>query len=207
MILDDEAAIRKNLMAIEATETGAMLFGEDSKLDDFNKGCCHVCALLRDARLLYFSESYPTSLFLSVTAIEEIAKVEIALYRSSERTLPAKRRNDDDLFSHKSKHSIALQEVITSGFRLRAAIGELRVRELLDMTNTGEMVKLRETALYVENVDGKFICPKDRIGKSLSREFLLLALEVWDDRLVGYTNHTNALDCEMADLFDKVAAS
>lgn len=207
MILDDEAANRKIRMAIEATKTGSLLFGEESKIDDFNQGCYHICDLLRDSRLLYFTGSYPTSLFLSVTAIEEIAKLEIALYRSSEQTLPAKRRNDDPLFSHKSKHSIALQEVIAIGSRLPAAIDELRVNELLEMAETGEMVKLRETALYVDNVNGKFICPKDRVGKPLSREFLLLALEVWDDRLVGYTNHTYELDCEMADIFNKVAAS
>ena len=35
---------------------------------------------------------------------------------------------------------------------------------------------------------------------------LLLALEVWDDRLVGLTNHTYALDGELVVMFGAVAA-
>lgn len=207
MIFDDEAARRKIHLAIEATQTGTVLFTNHTLSDEFNRGCDHVFSLLRDARLLYLASSYPTALFLSITAIEEIAKLEIAVYRSPERMSPAKRRNNDLLFSHNSKHAIALQEVITIGTRLPGAVGEVRVRELLDMPESGEMTKLREAALYIETVDGQFICPSDRIEKPLARDLLLLALEVWDDRLVGLTNHTYKLDQELAGFFSEVADS
>jgi hypothetical protein len=41
----------------------------------------------------------------------------------------------------------------------------------------------------------------------MAREILLLALEVWDDRLVGYTRHTYALDGELIAMFDAVAVA
>lgn len=208
VIFDESAARRKIHLAIEATQTGTVLFHQPHTLsDEFNRGCDHVFSLLRDARLLYLASSYPAALFLSITAIEEIAKLEIAVYRSPERTSPSKRRNNDHLFSHNSKHAIALQEVITIGTRLPGAVSEARVRELLDMAESGKMTKLREAALYVETVDGQFVCPSDRIGKPLARDLLLLALEVWDDHLVGLTNHTYELDQELAGFFSEVVDS
>ncbi|GER09472.1 AbiV family abortive infection protein [Variovorax boronicumulans] len=202
---DDDAAHRKIRLAVAATETGAVLFSGSDTSTQFDRGCDHVCALLRDAYTLFTAGSFPTAVFLSITAIEEIAKLEIAAFRQPGLTVPAKRRSDDHLYSHKLKHAIALQEVIAIGTRLPAAIGEARVRELLDMSESGGLVALRESSLYAENVDGQFLCPHDRIDRALAREMLLLALEVWDDRLVGLSNHTYALDGELVAMFEAVA--
>jgi len=207
MIPDDDASHRKIKLAMEATETGAVLFSGSDASAQFDRGCDHVCALLRDAYTLFTSGSFPTVVFLSITAIEDIAKHETATFRRPGRTAPAKRRSDDHLYSHKLKHTIALQEVIVIGTRLPSAIDEARVRDMLDMAESGGLVVLRESALYAENVDGKFLCPQDRIDRALAREILLLALEVWDDRLVGLTNHTYALDGELAAMFEAVAAA
>lgn len=189
-----------------ATETGAVFFSGSDTSAQFDRGCDHVCALLRDAYTLFTAGSFPTVVFLSIAAIEEIAKLEIAAFRKPGRTAPAKRRSDDHLYNHKLKHVIALQEVIVIGARLPAAIGEVRVRELLDLAESGGLVALRESALYAEYVDGQFACPQDRIDRALAREILLLALEVWDDRLVGLTIHTYALDAEFVAMFEAVAA-
>ncbi|HUZ46750.1 MAG TPA: AbiV family abortive infection protein [Terriglobia bacterium] len=207
MAVDEVAGKRKMELAIEATAKGKILFSSEFTKDEFNRGCDHVCSLLQDSYKLYSSGSFATSLFLSITAIEEIAKLEIALYREAERTAPAARRHEDLLFNHKAKHSIALQEVIAIGSRLPKVIGEDRVRELLDMAESGELLKLRESALYADNVGGKFICPEDRIHRESARAILLLALEVWDDRLVGLTDHTYEIDSELSSLFDEVAPS
>src|SRR4051812_5358625 len=112
---DKEKAERKARLADSATRTGAVLLSDETVIADFNKGCDHVHGLLRDSALLWTRRSYSTSLFLAITAIEEIAKLEIALYRSHERTAVANRRSEDHLYSHKSKHMIALQEVIAIG--------------------------------------------------------------------------------------------
>jgi len=204
--MDEEAARRKMELAEAATEKGKIFFSGRRTSEEFNRGCDHIYRLLSDSYRLYSSGSFSTSVFLSITAIEEIAKLEIAIYRNKERTAPAKNRRDDALFSHQDKHAIALQEVITIGHRLPEAIGEERLRELLDMAETGRLIELRESALYMDNVDGAFVCPGERIDQRTAREILLLALEVWDDRLVSLTNHTYDLDAALMQIFKDVAA-
>ena len=163
--------------------------------------------MLGDAFLLFQSSSFATAVFLAITAIEEIAKLEIALYRREGRTASPKNRREDLLFNHKAKHSIALQEVIAIGARLPKAIGEERVRELLDMAESGELLAIREASLYTDVVNNAFVCPTERFSKKEAREFLLLALEVWDDRLLGSTNHTYELDKRMMEIFEHVENS
>ena len=207
MAIDEWAAEKKSKLADEATKKGRIFFSGERRGEEFNRGCDHIHGLLVDSHRLYASGSFSTSTFLSITAIEETAKLEIAIYRQEGRTAPASNRHGDALFNHKSKHLIALQEVITIGDRLPKAIGEQRVRELLDMAETGDLLNLREFALYIDSVDGAFICPGERISQSMSREILLLALEVWDDRLVGYSEHTYELDKELMQIFEDAAAS
>lgn len=204
---NEEAAKRKIELAVEATAKGRIFFSKDNYIEEFNRGCDHVVELLRNSFQLYKSAVFSTSVFISITTIEEIAKLDIAVYRREERTEPAKNRREDHLFNHKAKHSIALQEVIAIGMKLPKAIGEDRVRKLLDMAETGELIGLREASLYTDVVDGQFITPAERISKKEAKELLLLALEVWDDRLVGLTNHTFELDQEMMNCFQEVANS
>lgn len=207
MEINDEAANRKIELAIEATAKGRVFFSREDYLVEFNRGCNHVSGLLHNAFQLYVSDSFPTSIFIAITAIEEVAKIEIAVYRREGATEPGKNRREDHLFSHKAKHSIALQEVIAIGTRLPKAIGEERVRELLNMAETGELIGMREASLYTDVVDGKFTTPSDRFTKKEARDILLLALEVWDDRLVGLTNHTYELDKDLMEMFDSVENS
>jgi len=204
--MDEQSAMRKMELAVAATEIGGIVFSDGRTSEEFDRGCDHIHRLLTDSYSLYSSTSFSTSVFLSITAIEEIAKLEIAVFRNNKRTAPAKNRRDDALFSHKAKHAIALQEVITIGHRLPDAIGAERLRELIDIAESGGLVNLREAALYMENVDGTFLCPNERILRRTAREILLLALEVWDDKLVGFTNHTYDLDVTLMQIFKDVAA-
>lgn len=81
------------------------------------------------------------------------------------------------------------------------------MRELLDMAETGELVSMREAALYFDVVDGNFTVPSERFSKSDARDLLLLALEVWDDGLVGLTNHTYEIDQKLLKIFAAVENS
>jgi AbiV family abortive infection protein len=176
MVVDGEAARRKIKLAIEATSKGKVFFSKNNYIDEFNHGCDHVASLLESAFHLYQLGFYPTSAFISITAIEEIVKLEIAIYRHEGRTEPVRHRRQDYLFSHKKKHSIALQETIAIGTRLSEVIGEERVRELLTMEETGRLVEIREKSLYFDTVNGKFTIPSDVVSKLDSRDLLLLAL-------------------------------
>lgn len=207
MELDDAAGKRKVELAIEATSKGRIFFSKDDYIAEFNRGCDHAAGLLDDAFLLFQSSSFATTIFLAITAIEEIAKLDIAVHRREDRTETPKNRREDLLFNHKAKHSIALQEVIAIGTRLPKAIGEERVRELLDMAESGELIGMREASLYTDVVNNTFVSPTERFSRKEARELLLLALEVWDDRLVGLTNHTYELDKRTMEIFEHVENS
>jgi AbiV family abortive infection protein len=138
---------------------------------------------------LFKDGSYSTSIFLSITAIEEVSKVHIGLFRREGQTIPKKRR-EDLLFNHNAKHSIALQGTIKKGTRLTKAIGEVNLNKLLDLVEKGILVKTREEALYSDSINGKFVTPAELFSKEDARNILLLAIESWDDNLVGYDEHT-----------------
>ncbi|MHB8881857.1 MAG: AbiV family abortive infection protein [Thermodesulfovibrionales bacterium] len=207
MEIDNDAAKRKIELAIEATAKGKIYFSKDNYKEEFNRGCDHVALLFESAFKLYQCGLYPPAAFISITAIEEIAKLDIAVFRREEHPEPARSRREDLLFNHKAKHSIALQEVIAIGDRLPKVIGEERVRELLNMAETGELIGIREASLYTDILDGKFTVPSERVTKNTSRDLLLLAFEVWNDRLVGLTNYTYDIDKRMMEIFDCVKNS
>lgn len=64
---------------------------------------------------------------------------------------------------------------------------------------------LREAALYVAQDDVELKTPAQAIAPSTARELLLLAIEAFDDALVGYTNHTFALGEETDQIFARWA--
>ncbi len=80
------------------------------------------------------------------------------------------------------------------------------MKELVGLAHAGKLVPLRESALYIEQVDGVLKTPKDAISFGTARELLLLAIEAFDDALVGYTNHTFALGEQTDEIFSKWAS-
>ena len=89
------------------------------------------------------------------------------------------------------------------GGRLNKALGDARLRELMQMAQSGEFVGLRESALYFKQVEESLVTPNIAITLELSRQLLLLAIEAFDDALVGYTNRTFELGRYTDELFEK----
>lgn len=170
--------------------------------EDLNRAADHIVELLRESVVLYRLRS-PRAAFLAITAIEETAKIHIGMFRGGE---PAK-RSKDPLFSHKDKHRLASAPTIAMGSRLNAAVGETRVHELLDAARKGHLIAKRESSLYLESRDGKVYVPTESVTKIDARELILLAIEAFDDALVGYTNHSFELAEVTDELFVEVAAT
>jgi AbiV family abortive infection protein len=189
-----------------AIENGELVFGEESKGVDFNRACDHIVVLLRDAVSCFERGSYGTAVFLAITAIEEIAKAEVGLYRREKSIKPMKRGNDK-LFNHASKHQMAILPTVFMGKRLEDALGQERCKELLKEAANGEFRTLREDSLYFSRSDGQFVTPRDLISRGKAREILLLAIEAGDDRLVGYTGHTGLIEQQLSELFGAVQNS
>ena len=166
--------------------------------EEFNQACDHIVQLLRDASTLLANNSHATAAFLAITALEETSKVHIGSYRSSGQAVP---RRKDPLYRHDEKHLIAVGPTVAMGNRLQEAIGVARMNELIELARSGGLVQLREASLYVEQQGTALKAPKDAITKSTSRELLLLAIEAFDDGLVGYTTHTFVLSEQTDALF------
>lgn len=171
--------------------------------EEFNEACEHIVQLLHDASTLLATGSHATATFLGITAIEETSKVHLGMYRRS--ATPVK-RSKDPLYKHGDKHRLALGPTFAMDSRLQGAIGESRVNELIDLAKRGGLVELREATLYVEQKSGALCTPKSSVSTALAREILLLAVEVFDDGLVGYTSRSWELGEQTDDIFDRWAA-
>jgi AbiV family abortive infection protein len=187
-----------------ALEKGTLFFSEKNKTKDFNRACDHILILLEDSFQCFQRESWGTSVFLSITAIEEVAKAIICLYRREGQTEQVI-RGKDKLFNHQEKHRIAVLPTVFMGKRLKDALGKERCSGLLK--EAAQFRNLRESSLYFTNKEGQFITPANMVPKERAKEFLLLAIEAADDSLVGYTGHTRIIENRMNEIFSAVSHS
>jgi AbiV family abortive infection protein len=175
-----------------------------TSIEELNQACEHIVRLLQDASSLLGSGSHATAAFLAITSLEETAKVHIGMYRRSGSEI---RRSKDPLYKHAEKHKIAGGPTVSMGKRLQSAIGEERTNELLEIARGGGLVPLRESALYVERNASSLSIPGEAVSPSTARELLLLAVEAFDDALVGYTNRTFELRGQTDRIFERWASA
>ena len=164
----------------------------------------HVVSLLEDAVACFMRSSHGTASFLAITAIEEAAKCEVGSYRQSSKG-EIHPRHGDPLFNHKQKHRMAVLPTVFMGSRLINAIGAERCAYLQEAAIAGKLIELREAALYAQRPTSALTTPSDAIAPRDAREVLLLAIEVTDDRLVGYTHHSMNRSDHLNTLFQQVA--
>jgi AbiV family abortive infection protein len=167
---------------------------------EFDQACDHIFRLLNEASLLFCNESWPTAAFLAITALEETAKTHLGMFRKSGQNHGDKRARDP-LFRHKDKQFLSASPTVLMGSRLPKAIGDDRVRELIDLARSGELVSIRESCLYYDRVNDTLTFPPAKVSQELSRDLLLLALETFDDTLVGFTEHLFAVGRQADELF------
>lgn len=172
-------------------------------ISEFDEACEHVVSLLRDASMMLASGSDATATLLAITALEETAKIHVGMFRRGSKKVS---RRQDPLHHHKAKHRLALGPTLSMGKRLQEAVGSDRLTELLKIGQAGGFVSIRESALYVGRSELGLSTPKKVISSEMARELVLLAIEGFDDALVGYTNQTFILSGETDRLFDLAAA-
>ena len=163
----------------------------------------HIVQLLMDSGALLRSRSHASAAFFAISALEEIAKVHVGMFRRSGEKV---QRRKDPLFHHAEKHRLAAVPTIAMGSRLQRVFGEERMHALMDKAATGGLISVREAALYLTNNGGELIIPKVAVDPALSRDLLLFAIEAFDDALVGFTTNSFALAETTDNLFDEVSA-
>ena len=102
---------------------------------------------------------------------------------------------------------MAIFPTVFMGKRLENALGKERCNQLLTQVAEGMLKELRETSLYFQNIEGKFVTPSELIDKDKAKEILLLAIEAADDRLIGYTGHTAVIEVRLNELFEETKNS
>ena len=171
---------------------------------EFDRAFDHVWGLLRDSAGLFERRSYATSLFLAITALEEVAKLSVGMSRHSNEP---SRRSQDPLFSHRKKHHLAARPTVLVGSRLTEAIGEDAIAEIMDAARSGALVALRESSLYVAGAAGGLLLPSEVITPKKARQVLLFSLEAFDDALVGYTNRSMEAGVVADQIFERVRSA
>jgi AbiV family abortive infection protein len=187
--METPAGYYKRLIGTAPVDGAPVFPNLSTGYSDFDRQCDHIKQLIFDAALLNENSSFGSAVFLTITAIEEIAKAEIGLYRIPGRTRKVKRKNDS-LFSHADKQRLAIVPTIGLGSFLQEAMGTTELLDLLERIDRGWLRDLREWAVYSDSTSGEFKTPKDRVLEADSWDVLLLTVEVFDDRLVGFTDHT-----------------
>lgn len=197
-------------MRIEVAVSDVLsLFSSSGRLiesvEEFNSACEHVVLLLEEAEAVFQRGGYSTATFLAITAIEETAKAHIGVFTAGGSN-PESRKNNI-FYDHVKKHQMAAMPTVPMGRRLLAAIGEEALTRILEMSHSKELLRLRGSSLYFERRNGSLQSPRTVIDKPLSRSILLYAVEVFDDALVGFTNHSMSLSHRTDKIFSRVATA
>ena len=173
--------------AFSAAVKSAIAYGGSlggmSVVEAFDAAASHVAVLLSDAFEAFQRSSYGTRVFLAITALEEIAKAEIIVFRMEPPSTPRAKRGRDPLLNHFTKHVIAVRPTTFMG-RLPKLLGNPVCARLQKEAETGALVQLRERSLYVHVDEHGLSTPETVITASRAQEVLLLALEAADDTLV-----------------------
>lgn len=168
--------------------------------NDFNKGVKHIIQLITDAYTLYQKGSFSTSVFLAITVVEETGKLHMGLYIQQGTKV-----KKDPLKNHTTKHKLGASYTVSIGTRLQKAIGQENIKRIFDLIYSGDLMKVRNEALYCDCKNGEFFSPYDRISQRCARELLLFAIEVFDDNLVGYTSYSMNASIYTDKIFDAIA--
>ena len=186
-------------------EVGKVLNGESNFFikseKEFNKCVDYIIQLITDAYTLYNNGAFPSSVFLSIAVIEEVAKSHMGIFVKESKEYVKK----DKLRDHKTKEIIGMNYTVCMGERIRKAMGEEELEKIFDLSYSGKLKELREKSIYCECQDGKIVTPNEIISKEFSRNMLLFAIESFDDNLVGYTDYSIRVSDKTDDIFDKVA--
>lgn len=102
------------------------------------------------------------------------------------------------------KEKVAVLHTVAMGKRLIDSLEKERIEELYRLTYSGGLKRLREDALYWDIKNGRMELPREVVDKTFARDLPLFSLEVFDDRLIGYTNYSMEVSRTTDKLFQEI---
>lgn len=167
--------------------------------DSFNKAIDHIINLLTDSYILLKNNSYGSSAFLSITAMEETSKTHLSIFF---KYSPEKRKKI--LLNHHKKQMLSISPVLKIGTRLPKAIGFDRIDELIKWTQDNRLMDIRNNSIYWYTKDKISYFPIDSVSKRLAQDILLFSIETFDDSLIGYNKYSIKASQKTDELFEKI---
>lgn len=172
--------------------------------EEYNAAIAHVSDLIKASYTLFITDSFGPSLFLSITILEEIAKIRTRAWEGSREKQNVK-RGKDPLFNHQKKHKISVDPLYLGAERLVNAVGSGRLQAIFTGYESGNYSSLRETSLYFSRNANGLQIPAKVIDLRLAAEHLLMAIELFCDIFWGMTGEASMI-CDATDEFFLVVA-
>lgn len=147
-----------------------------------------------DAAILLFKNGFlDQATFLIITVLEEISKAEICIYRGFGGQNKFVKRAKDGLFNHKSKHLAIANDITFKYLKTKKLYGKDLIDGILKNLKDGYYISIRENSLYFKNIDGECIVSDKNITKDSTKILLLICLEIFEDRLFGFSDQTDII--------------
>ena len=159
-------------------------------IEELKKCLLHIEQILDASILLYKNNFFEQSVFLVITTLEEISKAEVCAFRYPNNTDRVK-RSKDGLFNHHIKHSIAANEVTFNFLKIKEKYGVKKIQAIFEKLKNGSFINIRENSLYFRCNKGKLKTSDDFISQENNKILLELCIEIFEDRLFGYSDQTD----------------
>ena len=160
---------------------------------EYEKCLLHIEEHIDAAILLFKNGFFDQATFLIITIFEEVSKAEICVYRGFGKQNKLVNRAKDGLFNHKSKHLAIANDITFKYLKTKKIYGEDLIDRILKNLKNGYYISIRENALYFKNIEGKCVVSDKNITKNTTKVLLLICLEIFEDRLFGFSHQTDII--------------
>jgi AbiV family abortive infection protein len=135
---------------------------EFMNVDEYEKCLLNIEKHINASILLYKNSFYDQSIFLTITAFEEITKAEICLYRGLNKEKKIVKRNRDGLFNHKTKHLTVANDITFEYLKTKRTFGADKIIDILTKFKKGDLKRVTSQSI-VKKHTGKFEGKQKRV--------------------------------------------
>ena len=171
--------------------------------NDFEKVLNHIKNLIFSSKLLLDQNFLNQSVFITITAIEEMSKAEMCIYRDNNISEFVK-KSKDPLFNHRKKHLVAADYTLEIHNKLYNHIGKKRADELFLKLRNGEFADIRNNCLYFENTKSNLILPNEIVDISFAKEVFMLSVVIFEEKFSYLTNISSSITVELQELVEEI---
>ena len=151
----------------------------EERVDSYEMLVAHVKNTWIKSKKLYLDGDYALSVFLSILVIEETAKMNFAWQDLFKKENNNNIKPNDFFINHKNKLFIGIMSACLINARLDRILGIEFIEKMLKLSEEKNgFMKLRNSSVYIDYVNGKIVIPNEKIDKELSKKLCVLSGEI-----------------------------